>query len=118
MGRRRTVILDVATAVVCTRNDASIAGRKHYFDGKPCANGHISYRYVSTGACLECLRPPAPVSSYLGDSVNARFVYRPKLRLGAMPALHELKMFDVALENAARKWLIEMAYLPKPSDDD
>lgn len=31
-------------------------GLSKYFSGKPCRRGHLSERYVSTGACLVCLR--------------------------------------------------------------
>jgi hypothetical protein len=27
-----------------------------YWTGTPCARGHASYRYVSSGACSECVR--------------------------------------------------------------
>ena len=30
---------------------------KTYKTGKPCKNGHIAERYVSTGACVECVIP-------------------------------------------------------------
>lgn len=37
-----------------SRSEAREAGKTHYFTGKPCVNGHISTRYVSTQACAEC----------------------------------------------------------------
>lgn len=45
-----------------TRRQALIAGELTYFTGKPCKNGHIAPRYVSTGGCLECLRERQGVS--------------------------------------------------------
>lgn len=33
---------------------AEAAGLKHYFTGKPCKNGHIGKRYVSTWRCVQC----------------------------------------------------------------
>jgi len=40
---------------VCTRQEAATQGRKVYFTGKPCVNGHTAPRYVTTGGCLACL---------------------------------------------------------------
>jgi hypothetical protein len=36
------------------RQTARENGEKQYVTGKPCVNGHISARLVSTGVCLEC----------------------------------------------------------------
>lgn len=38
------------------RETAKKKGLKKYFEGESCCNGHIAERYVSTGACIECLR--------------------------------------------------------------
>jgi len=37
-----------------TMMDAKMAGLSRYFTGKPCPQGHISERFVSTRACSEC----------------------------------------------------------------
>jgi len=37
------------------RIDAAQQGLTRYSTGKPCARGHISERYVSTGGCIACL---------------------------------------------------------------
>jgi hypothetical protein len=39
-----------------TRNEALRAGLKHFNTGRPCAQGHLAPRYVSTGNCVECAR--------------------------------------------------------------
>ena len=31
-------------------------GKKTYYTGRPCRNGHHSERYVSTNACIQCVR--------------------------------------------------------------
>ena len=36
------------------REAAKAAGERFYSTGKPCANGHMSKRYTSTGICAEC----------------------------------------------------------------
>lgn len=41
---------------IITRSDARALGATSYFTGKPCKNGHISYRYVQSGTCAMCVR--------------------------------------------------------------
>ena len=38
-----------------TRKEAMMAGENTYFTGKPCKNGHMSYRYVQSGTCYDCI---------------------------------------------------------------
>jgi len=38
------------------RHEAKLRGDTHYFTGKPCKNGHIEKRIVSSGGCMECAR--------------------------------------------------------------
>lgn len=57
-------------AQIITRQEAMILGLMHYETGKPCRNGHLSYRYTTSGTCAACLaetrsnqaasRPPRP----------------------------------------------------------
>lgn len=42
---------------VIGRMEAAIQGMNKFFTGVQCKHGHISQRYVTTGACLSCLRP-------------------------------------------------------------
>lgn len=39
-----------------SRHDAAVVGLARFFTGKPCKNDHLSERYVTTGACIACLR--------------------------------------------------------------
>jgi hypothetical protein len=41
---------------VILRSDAIKTGASVYYTGKPCKAGHVVQRYVSNGACLECIR--------------------------------------------------------------
>lgn len=43
------------TTNLVTRKAAKAAGLLRYFTGRPCPHGHVAQRYVSTGACLQCL---------------------------------------------------------------
>lgn len=40
-----------------TRAAAADAGRKRYFTGTPCKNGHITERQTSNGGCTMCMNP-------------------------------------------------------------
>ena len=58
------------------REAASRLGQKRYTSTTPCRRGHVGERYVSTGACIECLRRfKNGVGGPRADSVN-----RPQLR--------------------------------------
>lgn len=39
---------------IITIRAAEKLGLKHYFTGKPCRNGHLALRYVSTWRCVKC----------------------------------------------------------------
>ena len=38
-----------------TRKQAMLNRENTYFTGSPCKNGHITYRYVQSGSCSECI---------------------------------------------------------------
>lgn len=38
-----------------SRKEAAEAGKGKYFTGKPCKNGHVSYRYTQSGTCVDCV---------------------------------------------------------------
>lgn len=40
---------------IITRGEARIRYKRRYFTGKPCSRGHLSSRYVATGACVRCV---------------------------------------------------------------
>ena len=41
---------------IIDRTEAARRGQKRYFTGRECVWGHLSERYVSTQACISCLR--------------------------------------------------------------
>jgi len=41
---------------IISRADAHAAGKLRYFTGIPCRNGHLAERYVTQGACVDCLK--------------------------------------------------------------
>lgn len=52
------------------RKTAKSHGLTHYFTGELCKNGHLSERYVSTGACVECLRPQKSKTNLSKNGLN------------------------------------------------
>lgn len=41
---------------ITSREEAFRAGLNRFYTGRPCRNGHLSERYVSTQGCIACLR--------------------------------------------------------------
>lgn len=41
---------------IISKEEATRLSMKYYFTGKPCKRGHLSYRNVKYGVCLECAR--------------------------------------------------------------
>ena len=41
---------------IVNRADAKVRQLSQYFTGIPCKNGHLTYRYTSSGACSGCIR--------------------------------------------------------------
>lgn len=39
-----------------SRGEAKLRQLSQYFTGVPCKNGHLTYRYTSSGACSGCIR--------------------------------------------------------------
>ena len=50
----RSVVRMIERAIRCRQSKSDIL--KFYFTNKPCQNGHIAYRYKSTGLCILCER--------------------------------------------------------------
>jgi hypothetical protein len=43
-----------------SRTAAHAAGKRFFFTGERCRNGHLDHRYVSTGGCVGCLKKFKP----------------------------------------------------------
>jgi len=50
------VMMEQCPDMVLTRKEARLADLSVYRTGKPCKRGHTGWRYVSTGACIDCMR--------------------------------------------------------------
>ena len=41
---------------IMSRTDAIISGEQIYNTGLPCVNGHLTYRYTTSGSCSQCVK--------------------------------------------------------------
>ena len=41
---------------ILSRDDAFAQNLTKYYTGRPCGRGHDTFRYVRTGACVDCIR--------------------------------------------------------------
>jgi hypothetical protein len=48
------------TPTLISREAAYTQGLTRFYTGKPCKQGHIAQRYVSGGACVDCMGKFAP----------------------------------------------------------
>lgn len=64
---------------IITRNQARIKRLTQYFSGRPCPYGHVTWRMLSTGACVECKKVrlkryfKSPKGRSTRTRINARF---------------------------------------------
>lgn len=61
-----------------SRGEAKLRGLTQYFTGLPCKNGHLTYRYTSSGACSGCIRdhnkPPSDEATAARKEAKALLV--------------------------------------------
>ncbi len=51
-----------------TKEQAILYGFKFYWTGKECANGHLTYRYVSSDKCRQCSLDACKIKNGYGKS--------------------------------------------------
>lgn len=51
---------------IISRSAAKALGQKRYFTGRPCYQGHVDERYVSTHGCVSCVK--AQTAAYYADN--------------------------------------------------
>lgn len=84
-----------------TRKQAMIDGENTYFTGRPCKHGHMTYRYVQSGSCYDCVNgnrvkedsPTAIARSVRLREVAARFSDKTKVENELVIA--KFRIFDV-----------------------
>jgi hypothetical protein len=90
-----------------TRKQAMIDGENTYFTGKPCKNGHMSYRYVQSGTCYDCinatrLAPDSPTATAREQRLTeAAKVMRAKNLVKENLALVKVRLFAAEREGVA-----------------
>lgn len=57
---------------IISRKDAQMRGMNKYFTGKPCINGHVTYRYTTSSVCYDCLRKNRGDAKLQVGSINYR----------------------------------------------
>lgn len=88
-----------------TRKRAMIDGENTYFTGRPCKNGHMTYRYVQSGSCYDCVNgdrvksdsPTAIAREARLTEVAARFA--DKAKVDAELVLARFRVFDIDLSS-------------------
>lgn len=78
-----------------SRSEAKSAGLKRYFTGKECPNGHVSERYVSTFACIDCLEKSKNKYRSVEKNRQKEIEYKKKYRK---------ENRDAVLDYAKRYW--------------
>lgn len=58
-----------------TRQDAYKAGRDYFYTGKQCKYGHLSLRFVTTGACVQCNRERGKMFYRTKHGASARLFF-------------------------------------------
>jgi hypothetical protein len=66
------------------RKEAQLAGVTRFTTGRPCINGHLTYRYTSTGSCSQCVNGVSKAKNpeTLNDQANT-------LRMTALSTYNE-----------------------------
>jgi hypothetical protein len=87
-----------------TRKQAMIDGENTYFTGKPCKHGHMTYRYVQSGTCYDCINAgrilPNSPTAIARDSRLAAASATLKVKAIAKNSLVQVKLYarDADLE--------------------
>lgn len=75
---------------IISRKDAHQQGRKKFYTGEPCKNGHLAERFTTSGACTHCAKafhkmPPGPSNELF--PMQPPLVYVPRLDVPQMDEL-------------------------------
>ncbi len=62
-GQQSTDLATLFPDMVLSKDEAAAVGSATYRTGLPCRRGHTGWRYVSSGACIACMRSQ-PVQQY------------------------------------------------------
>lgn len=83
---------------------ARARGQKFFYTGMPCKYGHISQRYSSTGACVDCLKWSATKS--VSPAPNVFYLSRPLIMDGGdLPTQAEWAAIEQHIFENARGFL-------------
>lgn len=105
MGKRRPYFNAAETQPI-TRDEAAIKGYTHYYTGKPCGNGHLALRYVSTMACVDCMRPPIRINPRGDQGWN----FNLSVKTPAQLTLEQYRALEAYLQLATEKFCAAHGY--------
>lgn len=60
---------------VISRKQAHELGRKRFYTGRPCLNGHLAQRFVTTGGCVACNAARSKLFAMAKSNEVGKFVY-------------------------------------------
>jgi hypothetical protein len=90
------------------RRAAAAAGQKRYYTGQACRQGHLAERFVSNGACIECMRPTIAAP----DAASGKVVVPVGLVLSTRMA-QNLDVVNLAKERLLAQWPEAWAWAEK-----
>lgn len=104
-----------------------LAGENKYFTGKLCKNGHMSYRYVQSGSCYDCINSGkfaanSPTIIARGKRLNEiSETIKAKLKIKDNLVLVKVRVFPMQRDDiAVAAWAMAAMRYPEllPSDID
>jgi hypothetical protein len=92
----------MALNIIIGRHDAANSGLHRFNTGRPCKRGHMADRFVSNGACVECVKPPVRVVGANEAIWSPSIVLRAPLRPEHVEELK--KLLDQWAQFQMQKW--------------
>lgn len=101
-----------------TRKQAILDLENIYFTGKPCKNGHITYRYVQSGTCADCINSGRTIVAS-GAKINRderllAMAAAIKIKEPSQKAIRDERLLamaqQLAIKNSAKSNLVEMDF--------
>lgn len=99
---------------IITRNDAIVQGKKHFYTGKKCRNGHDSFRYTNNGKCATCVNNR--VKKYRNENREKVYQANKRYRENNLEVIREKKL-KYRIENKERIKQTNKEYYQKNKAD-
>lgn len=86
---------------IIARKQAIARGLNKYFTGKTCSNGHIAWRYTTSGTCEDCIRKSTALSRPVPKVIEGQVVLSQDPRIELLNRGLELKERELDLKERA-----------------